>query len=288
MPNTKDLVPSSLIQSAIMGKSGRGKSWFSYTFPRPNIINFDNKMDVVKHPEFRKKYGDLSIEYQFFRERTVNNRAVVTAHNAFDDACRYFDDWMKPGKRDQFDTWIVDSGTTLSDAAMNKAIILLGTNEFKKMSQTHNQAVSTGLVFPKKQDYGAERSMLEQFVRMVRDSGKHFLFIVHEKEIQDDAGNLVSVVPLLTGGSSEVVSGMFDNVWSITTKLSGFNLQRVLLTENDGIRNNKCPWGIGNIIDPDYAKLKAAIEKAQAAVPANQSGITPSGVSPSTLASATK
>lgn len=263
MPNTKDFQPLKRILALIYGKSGAGKTWGALTFPRPNILDFDKGIAVVKNPAFIAKYGNLGVEYQQFSETMFNTRGTLTGHNAFDDACRYFDEWMKPGKREQFDTWVVDTGTTLSMYARNKAIILLGGTIFKgksgPLSTTHDQAVKSGLVYPKKQDYGAERSLVEQFIDMLKDTDKHVLLLCHEKVTTNDEGVVTGYVPLLTGQSTEAIPLRFEDVWYLNVKREGMNFKRELITEMDGIRQCKSRLGVPSGIEYDYKTIHAAI-----------------------------
>ena len=275
MPNTQDIVPGSLIQAAVFGGSGVGKTHFALTFPRPNVIDLDKGILTSRSQHFVSRYGNKPILYEQFKERSLNSRGIVLTHNAFDDACRYFDEWMKPVKRDLFDTWVVDSGTSLCEFAMNKAAILLGSNAFGRspLSQTQSQALATGLLFPKIQDYGAERSMTEQFIRMVRDAGKHFVFILHEKETRDKEGQLLEIKPALTGQSADVVPAMFDNVWSMRVIGAGSSMRRVLATEPDGLRKAKSRLGMGELSNPDYD----LVAQKMLDLIKTQGGITPSG-----------
>ena len=262
MPNTKDYRIGTIFQAMVYGGTGVGKSFGAMTFPRPNVIDFDNGIAVARHPEFVKKYGIRSIEYETFTEKGSQQKGVILTHNAFDDACRYFDTWMAAGKRDQFDTWIVDSGTTLSQAALNKAIILLGGGGFSGVkSSTHDEAKRTGLVFPKIQDYGSERSLVEQFIDMVKSSGKHFVFICHEKEVSDKDGNLMQVVPLLTGKGATSVALKFDEVYRVYVKRRGPDVMRVVQTESDFLRMARSRYGIPNDTDWNWDSVNAALGK---------------------------
>lgn len=263
-----------MIQAVVVGRSGVGKTFGAGTFPRPNFLDFDKGIATLRHPDFVQKYGMRSVEYQQFVEKSVNSVGVPTNHNAYDDACRYFDLWMTPAKRDQFDTWVVDTGTTLSNAAMNKAFILLGSPAFKKMSGTHQQALNSGLVFPKIQDYGSERSLVEQFIAMVKDSGKHFLFLCHEKELTNDDGTVVGRTLLLTGKSPEVISAMFDNVWYLGVSGAGTTLKRTLTTSYDGLRNAKSRLGVPSGTEFSWDAINAAMETIRKAQTVT-SGITP-------------
>ncbi|MGH9061322.1 MAG: AAA family ATPase, partial [Acidimicrobiales bacterium] len=159
MPNIIDWTPAEKLKVLVFAPSKTGKTFGAATFPRPNFIDCDKGIATLRNPEFTAKHGLRSVEYEQFSERNLNSRGVPTQHNAFDDACKYFDKCMKADFRDRFDTWVIDSGTTLSEMAMNKAIVLLGSKAMKMSSATHEQAINTGLVYPKQQDYGSERSM---------------------------------------------------------------------------------------------------------------------------------
>ena len=222
-----------LVQAVVYAPAKVGKTFGAGTFPRPNWIDFDKGISTLAGPDFIRKYGwKPELLYGQFHEGAMTPRGVVTQATAFDQACAYFDEWMKPGKRDQFDTWVIDTGTFLAEAAMNKALVLLspkgGFQGIK--SNTLEQGVQHGLVVPKLQDYGSERSMVEQFITMVKASGKHVLFLCHEKEIRDKEGNVTKIVPLLTGQSVDVINAMFDDVWRLERKFSVVGGKRVMNT----------------------------------------------------------
>lgn len=266
MPNVQDIQIGELIKLLVIGPYKSGKTAGALTFPRPNVMDFDHGVKVARNPWWVAKYGKRSIEYQEFSEKNKTPQGVVTSHNAFDDACRYFDEWMKPGKRDQFDTWVIDSMTTLSDFASNKAIVLLGGTSFgKPLSFTHDQAKKTGLVVPKQQDFGAERSMVEQFTDMLLDSNKHVVFIAHESPIYDNSDNIIGYGPMLTGKSKETVPLKFDEVYHLQVKKVGPETKRVLHTQADGIYRCGSRIGIPDNTPWDYDSLKAEIDKIKAA-----------------------
>lgn len=267
MPSTLDWIPGKLLQQLIFSKYKTGKTWCALTFPRPNVMDFDRGIATARNPEFVKQYGLLDIQYEQFRDK-FDRRGVPTAHDAFDSACVYFDKWMALGKRDQFDTWVIDSGSTLGMAALYKSIILLGnaeaTKEFGQRSGTWTAAKKHGLIIPKIQDYGAERSQMEQFVAMVMDSDKNFVLVCHEKELTDDEGNLVGIVPLLTGKSVETVPIMFDEVYSVESKPVGMERTYTLITHPIGVRKVGTRYGVPDGTPATYEGIKAALDKIRA------------------------
>jgi len=262
-----------------MALPGIGKTWLLCTFPRPNILDFDGKVGVARNPSFVAKYGIRSIEYQTFSEKT-RLHGYIASHNAYDDACRYFDLWMAPGKRDQFDTWGLDSGTFLTEASRAKALIVLGG---AKRSGTHDSAMRTGMAVMQQQDWGGERSLTEQFIRMVKDSGKNVVVNVHQKEILNDSGMRVAVKPLFTGASADVIPSMFKDVWHLTVQGAGSTLKRILNAEYDGIHIVRSELGIGVIENPDYDSIiqrirersTLATQQAITAVGASQDALVP-------------
>jgi len=197
------------------------------------------------------------VEYGDFYEKAYTTQGVASQHNAFDDACRYFDAWMK--KKDEFDTWVIDSGTALTTVARNKSVILLNGGIQGIKSGTQSQALSTGLVYMKKQDYGAERSLVEQFIRMVRDSGKHVVVICHTGNERDEtSGQITSTHPLLTGASRQVVPSMFDEVWKLNIE-PGAKARRVLQTHSTPVLKTKTRLGIPDGTEWSYPAIIAAL-----------------------------
>jgi hypothetical protein len=255
MPNTADWKPSSLIQILVYGKSKTGKTFGAYTFPRPVVMDFDKGVATVRNPDFVKRWGIRNFPYEQFTEKDVNTVGIVKTHNAFDDSCRFFDEWMK--KKDQFDTWIIDSGTSLSEKAQAKAVIVMGG---LKLSKTHTEALREGILIPKIQDYGSERSLVEQFVTMILDSGKHVVFICHEKETVNEAGQLTGYTPLLTGKSTEAIPLKFDEVYRLRAFKQGMDIKRELTTHADGMSLVGSRYGVPDKSEWNYETIKKALD----------------------------
>lgn len=251
MPNISDYVLSERLRLLVYGKSKSGKTWGAGTFPRPNFIDMDKGVSTVISPAWLAAHANKSdIMYEQFPERGTTTRGVYSQVNGFDDACKYFDACMNPkgakwtstsnGKvydvhPDMFDTWVLDSGTTLAEAATRKGIIILGQGT-KPLSMTHKNALASGLITLRQQDFGAERSMTEQFIDMLLQANKHVVVIAHERENYSESGNLERVVPLFTGQSTERIPLKFDEVYNLRAQKEGVNLSRKLQTVDDGIR----------------------------------------------------
>lgn len=258
---------SSQVRALVFGRFKSGKTQGAGTFPRPNFMDFDRGIATLKHPDFTKRHGLLpDLEFEQFEEKKKGKAGMILEPNAFDDACRYFDKWMTAGNRDKFDTWVVDSGTTLSQMALNKAIHMLGSKALGISSQTYAQAVNTGIVYPKMQDYGAERSMVAQFIDMLLSADKNFLLLCHEREITDDAGAIKSIVPLLTGKGVEEIPIKFDEVWNLQVKSvanaggTAFENKRILVTDQTSTLKVGSRLGIPSGTPFEYAAIRKVLD----------------------------
>jgi hypothetical protein len=153
----------------------------------------------------------------------------------------------------------------MSEAAATKAMILLGGSTFgKPLSQTHSQAIASGLVIPKIQDYGAERSMVEQFVDMVKDTDKHVVLICHEAQRINDEGIVTEIVPMLTGKSAQAIPLKFDEVWMLKVQKKGTDYVRTLQTKADSIRRCGSRLGIADGTSWEWDAIQTELKKIRA------------------------
>lgn len=250
--------PGDPIRVLVYGKSKIGKTFGAGTFPRPCFMDFDWGLSTLFTPEFIKAHGRREILWRSFKERSFKG-PIPTTHNAYDDACKYFDEMMSQANRGRFDTWVVDSGTTLGERAQIKGVVLLGTDAYKKMSGTHQQALAHNLLIPKIQDYGAERSLIEQFTDMVLSTDKNVVMIAHEKEQRNKEGDLIGVVPLFTGRSDEAIPLRFDELYSIQARRSGMDWKRYCITEPDGLHKVGSRGGVPNETLWNYDAINEAL-----------------------------
>lgn len=270
MPMFESWKPGENLQLVVFARYKVGKTFGALTFPRINMMDFDSGVATAANPEFTSKYGHKNFMYEQFQERSLNKQGVPTQHNAFDDACRYFDacmssktvEWTSPKfgakmpvNKDMFDTWVVDSTTTLFETSQNKAIILLGTKQLAMASSTHDQALKTGLIYMKQQDYGSQRSMVEQFIDMVKGSGKHLVVLSHEAQFMNDAGSVTDILPMYVGGSREAIPLKFDEIYRLTAKKKGPEMLRLLQTHTDGIVKCGTRYGVPNDTEWSYEAI---------------------------------
>ena len=67
--------------------------------------------------------------------------------------------------------------------------------------------------------------------------------LCHETEQKDKEGTLISLEPLMTGKSREVIPAMFNELWYLRVERKGTEIVRYLQTQPDGLR--KCGTRIG-------------------------------------------
>lgn len=235
--------PGDPVHLLVWGALKTGKTFGAGTAPRPNFLDFDKGALTLQGTDFIKKHGwRPSIRYERFDIGERDKRGVVINPKAFDAACNYFDKEMKDHK-DQFDTWVVDTGTSLLQASSDKALWLLAGVYQGQKSETLAQGKIHGLILPKQQDFGAERSMTEQFIDMLLASGKNVIVLCHEFEKQDLKGNTTSREPLFTGKSRETIPAKFNEIYRCTSRKYGTDVISELTTKTDGI--NKVGSRIG-------------------------------------------
>src|SRR6266498_5285243 len=273
MPKLSDWKPTDKIRVLVFGKFKTGKSWGAFTFPRCVVLDYDKGIATARNPEFVKKYGVRDIFYEQFEEGE-KFRGVPKEHRAFDQSCMFFDEWMKargnwkgqPTGRDMFDTWVIDSGTTLSEFAQYKAVFVMGKME---LSKSHELAMKHGLLVPKIQDFGSERSLVEQFVDMVLSTDKNVVLVCHEKELMVTPGKgqdpiTVGIVPLFTGKSTETIPLKFDEVYRLELKPVGMKDVRVLRTVPYSVVRCGSRYGLPDESPWNYETIKEHLDKIHA------------------------
>lgn len=252
MPTLDQYPPSEKLRCLVFAPYKGYKTSGAGTFPRPNFLDFDRGLSVLKADWWRKRYGIDSSKfmYETFVEDTenVNVRGIVTKPTSFQEANRYIELCTHGGEwkgqhvgPEMFDSWILDSATTMFESSRNLGVYLLspGKMNAKGYSPTFKKAEETGLVHPIPPDFGAERSMAEQMIDKILRTDKHFALLCHskEEEVPDSEIGTKRIVPLLTGQSVNRVCVKFEEIWYITTTKRGNEVTPILQTRgNSAVR----------------------------------------------------
>lgn len=281
MPPLSSFKSSTHVKAIVVSKPKVGKTVGAATFPRANFLSFDREgLTSLGNPEMEAKFkfSKRGILYEVFTD-LFDAKGVVKSHHALDNACRYFDACMSSKVTkwksladstttdvgaDLFDTWVIDTGSSLIQAASNKAIILGGTGAVPGyVSSTWKKGQDTGMVHLKIQDMGAERSMTEQFIRMVRETDKHVLVLCHERELWEGEGDnakCVAITPLFTGQSVDKIPADFNEVWWVEAKRKGPETLRVLQTVPAQMRIAGSRLGLPNETLYEWEEIKKALK----------------------------
>lgn len=207
------------------GGSAVGKTYFIATAgPRTLIINIGNGLVTLQSPIIKALFykEGLPIVTTIHEEHDPVT-GIFKAADAFDKVCDAID-FALANFPDKFDTIVVDDASQLKTFASNKGLEM--SDEMNK-SQTLKSARKFGALAMAVQDYGAEMSLVEQFVAgtidLCKRHGKHFILTAHEryifKKIRDEKGRVIGeevdkIRPGFTGKTfPDDVARHFDLVW---------------------------------------------------------------------------
>ena len=143
----------------------------------------------------------------------------------------------------EYETVVVDSITSLSEAGMNQILKLNGR---------------AGKV-PQLQDWLQQMGWLRNFILRAKALPCHVIFIAHEYLEKDEYTGRTKALPLVTGKLASSIGRLFDEVYYTVVKNTGKGKSEFqILVKADGIRAAKTRMG-GDAFDlhevPDYNHL---------------------------------
>ncbi len=175
--NTGD-INLSISSFLIYGKSGKGKTTFAASFPKPLFLDFDDGMASVK---------DKKVDYIPMRNAQEFSQ-FLTGMSAFGG----------------YETLVIDSLTMLTEIEMEKQLLLN-----KRKRPTLNEWGN--LVYDCKE-------MLMRLLREYKKYFKYIIFVCHEEQIQDELTQEVIIRPLLPGKMlPEFIPQRVDEVYRLVT-----------------------------------------------------------------------
>jgi len=161
--------------------------------------------------------------------------------------------------RQNWDTLIIDSGTSLTTGVIVKA---LQETHRLKLSQSWSKKKIRGLTPVMIQDRGAVNILFSKFMTMCFGTGKNVVLICHEYQNVDKTGALRAIEPLLSGQLRQTVPKDFDEVWYSRIKGTAKENKGVLQTAADPMR--RCRSRLG-CLDPmeegDFGVIKNKVAK---------------------------
>ena len=182
----------------VIGTYGTGKSTFASTFPTPGFVfNFDNRILTYAGRDW--DYEDYPWDWRGwvkFEKDLIELKKNIS----------------------NYKTVVVDSTTSMSDLAMQRALML-----DPKRSPTGGPIWNV--------HYMMVRHLVEGKLRQIVDLPCNVVVLSHISIQKDeDTGTIVDVGPLLTGQLSEIIPGLFHEVYFATTKRMQNKTQWLLQT----------------------------------------------------------
>ena len=174
--NAKDLTASDVkLSAAVNGKSGTGKTTFGASFPKPFFLDIDG--------------GLLSVRGQDVSYVDLTPGRGVTWPNILDA--------IAEGKKDDYESIIVDSLTGLADLCM-ESVLQLNRRSGQK---------------PNFDDWAAYANKIKDFIVRLLASGKNTLLICHEAPDKDELTGHVWMLPAIQGQMKSRISNYFDEFY---------------------------------------------------------------------------
>jgi len=174
--NAKDLTASDVkLSAAVYGKSGTGKTTFGASFPKPFFLDIDG--------------GLLSVRGQDVSYVDLTPGKGVTWPNILDA--------IAEGKKDDYESIIVDSLTGLADLCM-ESVLQLNRRSGQK---------------PNFDDWAAYANKIKDFIVRLLSSGKNTLLICHEAPDKDELTGHVWMLPAIQGQMKSRISNYFDEFY---------------------------------------------------------------------------
>ena len=224
MKSAKDVtLDTTFLKVMVVGTYGTGKSIFASTFPTPGyIFDFDSGIETYMGKDFN--YDQFPRNWKgwvMFEKALTNYEKEVREH-------------------DHYKTTIVDSTSAMTDLAMERALML---NPMR--SETDGPIWNV--------HYQIVKNLMLGTLRRILDLKTNVIVISHIDIVRNPkTGNIVDIVPLLTGTLREFIPGQFQEVYYATTKRGDKGTKWLLQTVPIGLTKARSRLsGVKHLL-PDY------------------------------------
>lgn len=208
------------ILMVVYGEGGVGKTTFAATAPRPIIADCENGS---------KYFGLRGIE------------SDVALIEKWDD----MQEFMEIALTDKYDTVVIDPIGEL----MEKLIAYMRNKADSKFVQRDGN--------PTMADWGWLKSTMRNFLKTMRDSGKHIVIVAHVQE-KDDEGRMIKRPMIATRLSEELVN-LVDIVGYMTTANDNETgeTKRLIIVDpaSDKYVAKDRTGRLGRYIEPNFTKI---------------------------------
>lgn len=235
----KNNARSNTFNAIIYGGMGTGKTNITRTCRRPVLIHsFDPGGTKTVRDEVEK--GDFFVDTRFETEDPMK----PTSFKLWDEEYHRL---KQGGMFDKIGTYVIDSATTWSSAAMN--VIL----------QKAGRPGST----PQQNDYLPTMVLLENAIKDITTLPCDVILICHEDTDKDEASGRLFVGPLFIGKLKYRIPILFDEIYYACTKETSSGVNYQLLTRATGLYKARTRLGKGGIFETyEQQDIKALLKKA--------------------------
>ncbi len=226
-------------RALIYGPMGTGKTNLSKTCRRPILIHsFDPGGTKTVRDEIKE--GWIIADTRFEVEVNDNPSAFV----AWD---KEYDRLKQGGIFGQIGTYILDSATTWSSAAMNVTLKKAG------------RAGGT----PQQNDYLPTMVMLEAAIKDMAGLPCDVILIAHEDVDKDEGSGRMMIGPAFIGKLKQRIPILFDEIYCATAKETSSGVSYTLLTRSTGLYRARTRLGKGGIFETyEEQDIKKLLTKA--------------------------
>ena len=223
MPSAKNVSPETeFFKAMVVGSYGTGKSIFAASCPTPGFV-FDFDEGIISYQGKDFDYEQYSRDWKGwvkFEKDLLN--------------------LIKDVEGGKYKTIIVDSTSTMTDLAMERALVL-----DPKRSATGGPVWNV--------HYMMVRHMMEGKLRQIVGLSCNVIVISHIDIARDeDTGAIVDITPLLTGQLREKIPGLFQEVYYATTKRAGQKTEWLLQTVPIGFKKARSRLSGKDHFLPDF------------------------------------
>ncbi len=261
----------------IYGPFGTWKTVIAHGLPNTRTLDFDDGMQSVEWAILAGKLN-RTLEEIVYETITPPPSLDESKNEVFDYAADKIDEWVEDEDVDpkdwpehcaeknegrvfsQFwDTLVIDSGTSLTNGVIIKA---LKETHRLEISKSWSKRQKKGLTPVMIQDRGAVNTLFSKFMTMCFGTGKNIVLICHEYQNTDKKGNLRAIEPFLSGQLRQSVPKDFDEVWYARVKGTVNTNRGVLQTTADPMR--RCRSRLGCLEpeeDGDFKEIKSKVAR---------------------------
>jgi hypothetical protein len=235
----KDNARTNTFNALIYGGMGTGKTNCVRTCRKPVVLHsFDPGGTKTVRDEVEK--GTVFADTRFEVEDPINP-------TAFANWDKEYHRLKQGGMFDKVGTYVIDSGTTWSAAAMNVTLKKAG------------RAGGT----PQQNDYLPTMVMLENAIKDITSLPCDVIFICHEDTDKDEASGKMFVGPLMIGTLKYRIPILFDEIYYATTKETSAGVNYFFLTRATGLYKARTRLGKGGLFETyEQQDIKALLKKA--------------------------